>query len=138
MMPTFKLWPALGFSLAFALAMSAGAQTTPPATTSKAPPKLEPIEEGSDTPITVTAQPGNEAKVSEHREQGVVKEIKVTSGPSTYYIKQNQPSGTSLPGDATSSGVHAPQWKIMEFDLGGKKKKTTTDDDTSDDTPPRQ
>ena len=140
MMPTFKRWPALAstlaVSLALTLAASAVAQTTQPANTSKAPPKLEPIEEGSDTPITVTAQPGNEAKVSEHREQGQVKEIKVTSGPSTYYIKQNQPSGTSLPGDATSSGVHAPQWKVMDFDLGGRKKNTAPSDDASDNTPP--
>ncbi|HEV7815253.1 MAG TPA: DUF2782 domain-containing protein [Janthinobacterium sp.] len=134
MMPTFKLWPALVLSL---MAAAASAQTIQPAKPNQAPPKLEPIEEGSDTPITVTAQPSNEAKVSEHREQGVVKEIKVTSGPSTYYIRPNQPSGTSMPGDATNSGVHAPQWKVMEFDLGGKKKKTTTDDDAADDTPPR-
>lgn len=125
MKPISSLWPALALLL---FAASAGAQTT-------TPPKLDPIEDAGDSAVNIAAKPSNEAKVSEHREQGVVKEIKVTSGPSTYYIHPNQPSGTSLPGDATSStATHGPQWKVLEF--GGPKKKQLPEEDASD-VPPR-
>ena len=124
MKPISSLWPALALLLAVS---AASAQT--------APPKLEPIEDSGDSAGNIAAKPGNAAQVREHREQGVVKEIKVTSGPSTYYIHPNQASGTSLPGDAThGAATTGPQWKVLEF--GGPKKKTLPEEDASD-VPPR-
>ena len=92
------------------------------------PPKLERIEEGSDTPITVTppkSAQGN--KITEKKQNGRVTEVTVKSGPSTYTMKPNTPAGNAQPGDAVSNGLRPPQWTVMEFDLG-KKKKTDKED----------
>lgn len=132
MKSTSLLRPVIALSLMLFGAV-ANAQTPAP---SQAPPKLERIEEGSDTPITVTSKPAGDAKINEQRDaQGKVTEVKVTSGGSTYYLKPNGPNGSSLPGDATSGASRGPQWKVMEFDLGGKKKKPPAED-AAEDTPP--
>ena len=124
------LWPALLLTLS---AHTAFAQSTP----SQAPPKLERIEEIADDPITVTAKPAPESKITEKRDNsGNVTEATVKSGPSTYTLKPNRPAGTSLPGDATAGNNRGPQWTVMEFDLGKKKKKTTEEEGGSDNTAP--
>jgi len=121
------LWPALLLTLS---AHTAFAQSTP----SQAPPKLERIEEIADDPITVTAKPAPESKITEKRDNsGNVTEATVKSGPSTYTLKPNRPPGTSLPGDITSGNPRGPQWTVMEFDIGKKKKKTTADEDSAPD-----
>jgi hypothetical protein len=118
-----NLWPALLLSL---FAHGAYAQSTP----SQAPPKLEKIEEIADDPITVTAKPGQESKITEKRDNsGNVTEATVKSGPSTYTLKPNRPVGSSVPGEVNRGA----QWTVMEFDIG-KKKKTTKEDDGSTDT----
>lgn len=89
---------------------------------SQAPPKLEVIEEGSDTPITVSPRKESGAKITEKKEGGVVTEVKVKSGKSSYTMKPNVPAGNAHPGDGQSSTLRAPQWTVMEFDLGKKKK----------------
>ncbi|WP_317202642.1 DUF2782 domain-containing protein [Janthinobacterium sp.] len=99
-----------------ALSAAVGAQTP-----SSAPPKMERIDESGDAPITVTAKPANQKKITEKREQGKVTEVKVTSGKSTYYVKPNTPAGSAQPGDLAGSANRGPQWKVMEFDLGRKK-----------------
>jgi hypothetical protein len=105
---------------------------------SEAPPKLDIIEQGSDTPITVTPpkQSGG-AKITEKKEGGRVTEVKVKSGKSSYTMKPNIPAGNAQPGDAQSGAVRAPQWTILEFDLG-KKKKTDRENvpDTAAPPPP--
>ncbi|MYM30962.1 hypothetical protein GTP58_21730 [Duganella sp. CY15W] len=107
------------------VAHAAFAQSTP----SQAPPKLEKIEEIADDPITVTAKPGTEGKITEKRDNsGNVTEATVKSGPSTYTLRPNHPAGTALPGDALGGSNRGPQWTIMEFDIGKKKKKTTDED----------
>ena len=100
-----------------AAASLAHAQQTP----SSAPPKLERIEEGSDTPITVTP-PKNQKKVTEKRENGQTKEVTVSTGKSTYTMTGKSPTAVAQPGN--SGGLNPPQWKVMEFDLGKKKKNT--------------
>jgi hypothetical protein len=99
----------------------AQAQQTP----SSAPPKLERVEEGSDTPITVTppAQRGAKQQIVEKREDGRVTEVQVTTGKSTYTMKANPPTTVAQPGDPASASFRPPQWKVMEFDLFSKKKK---------------
>src|SRR3954469_7496678 len=92
--------------LALGLSAHAGAllaQNTP----SSAPPKLERIEEGSDTPITVTPPKGANRKITEKKEGGRVTEVKVQSGKSTYYMQPNVPAGNAQPGDAQSSAIRA-------------------------------
>jgi hypothetical protein len=117
------LWPALLLTLS---AHAALAQSTP----SQAPPKLEKIEEIADDPITVTAKPKPETKVTEKRDNsGNVVEATVKSGPSTYSLRPVHP-----PGDVSNGTNRGAQWTVLEFDLG-KKKKTTKEDDGAPDTP---
>ena len=119
--------PALAPALSLCLLAHAGlalAQTTP----SQAPPKLERIEEGSDTPITVTPPKSSKSKITEKKEGGRVTEVTVQSGKSTYIMKPHVPAGNAQPGDGQTGAIRAPQWKVLEFDLG-KKKKTDREDD---------
>ena len=113
--------PAVFTSLTLCLLAHAGlamAQQKP----SEAPPKLEIIEQGSDTPITVTPPKPSGAKITEKKEGGRVTEVKVKSGKSSYTMKPNVPPGNAQPGDGTSSAYRAPQWTVLEFDLNKKKK----------------
>ena len=122
--------PTLAFAVLLACAGLAQAQNRP----SSAPPQLERIQEGSDTPITITPPKAPPNKITEKRENGVVTEVDVKSGGSHYIMRPNTPAGNAQPGDAQSSAIRAPQWKVMEFDLG-KKKKTDKEDVAPDNTP---
>jgi hypothetical protein len=134
MMPTSKLWPVCALILLGQSALASAQTASPTVSPSAAPPQLEQIEEGSDTPITapitINSKPAPKTQVSEHREQGNVTEVKVTSGGSTYYLKPNSPT------DTTSSSNRGPQWRIMEFDLGSKKKKQSNEEVPEDTAPP--
>jgi hypothetical protein len=83
----------------------ANAQQTP----SSAPPKLERIEEGSDTPITVTPQTSGQHKITEKKEGGRVTEVQVKSGKSTYVMKPNVPAGNAQPGDGAAASAASLQ-----------------------------
>jgi hypothetical protein len=125
--------PALAPVLTILLLAQAGAvlaQSTP----SDTPPKLERIEEGSDTPITVTPPRGSERKITEKKEGGRTTEVVVKSGKSTYIMRPHVPAGNAQPGDGQTGAIRAPQWKVMEFDLG-KKKKTDQEEGASDAAP---
>ncbi|MES2325090.1 MAG: hypothetical protein V4633_22780 [Pseudomonadota bacterium] len=123
---TSMLWKFLTLGLLAHASLAIAQQTASPAP-SQAPPKLEVIEEGNDAPITVTPPKSGGTKITEKKEGGRVTEIKVKSGKSNYTMKPNIPAGNAQPGDGQSSNVRAPQWTVMEFDLG-KKKKTSKDD----------
>jgi hypothetical protein len=113
--------PAVLTSLTLCLLVPAGlamAQQKP----SEAPPKLEIIEQGSDTPITVTPPSTPGTKITEKKEGGRVTEVKVKSGGSNYTMKPNVPAGNAQPGDVTGGTSRAPQWTVLEFDLNKKKK----------------
>ena len=99
---------------------------------SEAPPKLDVIEQGSDTPITVTPPKSGGAKVTEKKEGGRVTEVKVKTGKSSYTMKAGNPAATSHPGATQSSALKPPQWSVLEFDLGKKKK---TDSEVPEPTP---
>jgi hypothetical protein len=117
---TTSVWQLLALGL-LAQAGFAQAQQTPP---SSAPPKMERVPEGSDTPITTvpTAPRGQAPKVVEKRQDGRVTEVQVTSGKSSYTMKANPPEAVSQPGDPASGGLRPPQWKVLEFDFGKKKQ----------------
>jgi len=107
-----------------AYASLAQAQQAP----SSAPPKLERIEEGSATPITVTPKQRSDANrsgtsINEKREGGRVTEVEVTTGGSSYTMKGAAPGSVIQTGDASGSTLRPPQWKVMEFDLFKKKQK---------------
>ena len=89
------------------------------------PPELQTLEEGEPPAVTIK-KPGEEQgsgnSITERRDHGQTKEVKVKSGPSTYYVKPTQQLGSSTPGDAQSGPPSGAQWQIKEFDWGGKKK----------------
>jgi hypothetical protein len=92
---------------------------------SSAPPQLERVEEGSDTPITSVPQRerGAKQKITERRQNnGQATEVQVTTGKSSYTMKANPPTTISQPADPASGNLRPPQWKVMEFDLFSKKK----------------
>jgi hypothetical protein len=114
--------PALKLLAVFLLANAgtAFAQTKP----SDAPPKLERIEEGSDTPVTIVPKRDERRKIKEKREGGQVTEVQVTSGKSTYTMKGANPASTAMGNsEGTGSTLRTPQWQVLEFDLSKKKQK---------------
>jgi hypothetical protein len=120
-------------TLSIALLSGAGAaygQTTAPTAPQPAPqaaptgqtPATERIEPQSETPATaIESRRGTQ--IREKRDnRGQVTEVEVQSGASRYVMKSGQPVGNAQAGDAQSSGIRAPQWQVMEFDLNGKRK----------------
>lgn len=103
--------------VSLALAQQAKPQTPP----DQKPPKLERIEPGSDVPAT-TIPPREGTTIKERKQNGQVTEVEVKAGPSHYYMKPNTPAGNAQPGTAEAGSVRAPQWQVLEFDLGKKKK----------------
>lgn len=87
------------------------------------PPRLQKLEEGEEPAVTIR-KPHEERKIEEKRAPGgKVKEVKVTSGKSTYYLKPNEPAGSAQPGDQESAANRGAQWEMMEFDLGRRQAK---------------
>lgn len=77
--------------------------------------ELEVIDEVDQPAITIR-KPDTTGEITEKRQGGIVEEIKVKSGPSTYYLYPNGPGG--VPGSFESSEVRPALWKIHEFDIG--------------------
>lgn len=124
MLRTPRILTLLSLSLPLCLlapAALAQAQQKP----SEAPPKLQVEDDGA--PITNAPQKQGGTRIVEKKEGGRVTEVKVKAGPSSYTMKPNVPAGNAQPGDAQSSAIRAPQWTVLEFDLGGKKKNTDKD-----------
>ena len=97
------------------------AQKAPP---SDAPPKLERIEPGSDVPAT-TRPPKGGTRIIEKKQGGQVTEVEVQAGPSHYIMRPNNPPGNAQPGTVEAGSViRAPQWQVLEFDIGKTKKAT--------------
>ncbi|MDB5960956.1 MAG: hypothetical protein JWP59_2250 [Massilia sp.] len=94
------------------------AQQTP----SAAPPQLERIEPGSDTPVTITPKAGNKTKITQTKDGGRVKEVQVSAGGSNYTMKGVRPGSVAEMNAQNGSTLQPPQWKVLEFDLSKKKK----------------
>jgi len=102
-----------------AAAGQAAAQQGSQSTQNQAPPaNVQRIEPGSDVPAT-NIPPKRGTEIVEHRNGGQVTEVEVTAGGSHYYMKPN-----NQPGNAQTNSIRAPQWKVGEFDLGGKRRAT--------------
>ena len=98
-------------------------------------PKLEVIEEGSDTPIVVTPPKSGGNKVTEKKEGGRTTEVKVRRGRSAYTMKGANPLSVNERGNAAGGTLGSPQWQVMEFDLA-RKKKTDKEAVPAADAPP--
>jgi hypothetical protein len=114
-----RTFPSLTLSIALLGCAGATCAQTP---ASGQPPVTERIEPGSDVPAT-RIEPQRGPQIREKRNNsGQVTEVEVQSGKSRYVMKSGQPVGNAQPGDAQSSGIRAPQWQVLEFDLNGKRK----------------
>ena len=104
-------------------AQQAPAQPAKPATPSDAPPKLETIEPGSDTPVTILpSQP--RTQITEKKEGGGGTEADVKAGKSHYKLKPNiSRPGNAQPQTVDGGAARAPTWTILQFDLNKKKKQ---------------
>jgi len=112
--------------LTMSIALLAGAGAALAQTPATGQPPIERIEPGSDVPAT-RIEPKRGTQIREKRNNsGQVTEVEVQSGGSHYVMKSGQPVGNAQPGDAQSSGIRAPQWQVMEFDLNGKRKAAGT------------
>ncbi|MES3021931.1 MAG: hypothetical protein V4857_10155 [Pseudomonadota bacterium] len=94
-----------------------------PQSTPTPSPKLERVPE-SEAPLSVAPKREGGTQITEKREGGQVTEVQVKSGKSRYTMKPNLKAGNAQRGDAQSGDTRAPQWTVLEFDLGKKKQKT--------------
>ena len=116
------IMPRIFTRLTMSIALLAGAGAALAQTPATGQPPVERIEPGSDVPAT-RIEPKRGTQIREKRNNsGQVTEVEVQSGGSHYVMKSGQPVGNAQPGDAQSSGIRAPQWQVMEFDLNGKRK----------------
>lgn len=81
--------------------------------------ELELIDEVEQPTITIR-KPDATREITERKENGVVTEIKVQTGWSTYYLFPNDPLGSSFK-DTASTVVRPAMWRIHEFDITGQK-----------------
>ncbi|MDB5992157.1 MAG: hypothetical protein JWQ10_3560 [Herbaspirillum sp.] len=90
------------------------------------PPQMENLNEVEAPSVTIqTPSEQRQKTITEKKEQGRVTEVKVEGPSSTYYLHPPAPgAGVSMTG---SPILVTPQWKIKEFDWGGKKKSKTAD-----------
>lgn len=103
-------------------ALSAASPVVAQQTPSSAPPQLERIEPGSDTPVTITPQNKTKNKISQSKDGGRVKEVQVSAGGSNYTMKGVRPGSVAEMNAQGGTTVQPPQWKILEFDMNKKKK----------------
>ncbi|MBO4790450.1 MAG: hypothetical protein IK089_03020 [Oxalobacter sp.] len=93
------------------------------------------ILDETDEPAITIRKPDINAEIVERRNGGMVDEIKVTSGPSTYYLYPNGKNG--VPDSFESNLVRPALWKVGEFDVTKRKKKIGDENDPmSSDVPP--
>lgn len=79
---------------------------------------LELIDETEQPTITIR-KPDAAREITERRENGEVKEVKVQTGVSTYYLYPNQSLGGSF--DDGTSKRRPAMWRIHEFDVTGQR-----------------
>lgn len=79
---------------------------------------LELIDETEQPTITIR-KPDAAREITERRENGEVKEIKVQTGVSTYYLYPNQTLGSAF--DDGTSRRRPAMWRIHEFDVTGQR-----------------
>lgn len=116
---TLKLSMPLSAALLALAAGQAAAQqgSSQPARNQTPPANVQRIEPGSDVPAT-NIPPKRGTEITEHRNNsGQVTEVEVTAGGSHYYMRPN-----NQPGNAQTTAIRAPQWKVGEFDLSGKRR----------------
>ncbi|KAF3997369.1 hypothetical protein [Glaciimonas immobilis] len=127
-MNNLKVWPMATIAALFIAAF--GASVTPtvlaqqsadparPTGLAPPPPEMQHLEEGEKPAISIEKeQKAPEGSITQQRQQGVVTDIKVNSGGSSYHIIPRKSV------DADNTSANGAQWVIKEFDWGQKKEK---------------
>ncbi|MBS7327512.1 MAG: hypothetical protein KIG68_02030 [Oxalobacter sp.] len=123
------------FLLKYALLLAAFAAMPGAYAQEPAPDAGTEILDETDEPAITIRRPDINAEIVERRNGGMVEEIKVTSGPSTYYLYPNGKNG--VPDSFESSLVRPALWKVGEFDVTERSKKVGDENDPmSQDVPP--
>jgi hypothetical protein len=134
---TSRIWPIAGICVVAWAASAAAEQQA----TDVPPPRLEKLEEGAaPVPAATAGSKAPARQITQKREQGVVTEVQVKDGKSTYYLKPNTP-GSAAASDAQGDTTRTPQWKVLEFDWGGRPpedKKATAQGAASAPPPPNK
>jgi len=99
--------------------------------------ELELIDEVEQPTITIR-KPDATREITERRENGVVREIKVQSGVGTYYLYPNKALGSDF--DDGTSKRRPAMWRVHEFDMTGQRpdqagSETEDDFDYTSDAP---
>ncbi len=84
--------------------------------------ELELVDEVEQPTITIR-KPDAKAEITERREPGAVKEIKVQTGGSTYYLYPKKALGGEF--DDVTSKSRPAMWRVHEFDVSGKSNNKT-------------
>lgn len=84
------------------------------------PPDLDLVDE-IDQPAITIRKPEERATITERRSHGIVKEIRVQTGVSTYYLFPNEPAGSAMRGDTESTQVRPALFRVHAFDIGEAK-----------------
>ena len=116
-----RLFSSLGLALPLALLAYAPASH---AADKNAPPQMEKLEEGEPPAVTIRAPSAGNTTITETRAPGgKVKQVKVSTGKSTYYLKPKDEIGNTMPGDMQSANSRPAQWEVMTFDIARNKKE---------------
>jgi hypothetical protein len=91
------------------------------------PPQLQRLDEGEPPASNIPGGMPEERVITETRQQGQVKEVQVSKGKNTYYLKPNTPAGSSVPGDSQSSINRGAQWQVMQFNSSQSESKKNED-----------
>ena len=108
------------------LPLMASAQQPPPKQAPK-PPVLEKLEEGQAPDAVIPPKPSGTKMTPQRNNQGKTTAVEVQSGGSNYVVKANDQPGSIVPGEGQSTATRVPQWKVMEFELGGKRDQKPTE-----------
>lgn len=92
------------------------------------PPKLEKLEEGEQPPVTIRQQRNKQTITEKRAPGGEAKEVKVTKGKNTYYVKPKARPGCAMPGDCPGTESRATQWHVYEFNQKKKPKESEVQD----------
>ncbi len=105
---------------AFAVMAGASAQEDPTGADAE-------ILDETDEPAITIRRPDINAEIVERRNGGMVEEVQVNSGPSTYYLYPNGQHG--VPDSFESNVVRPALWRVGTFDVTEKAKKVGDEND---------
>jgi hypothetical protein len=103
-------------------------QTQPKNQDAPPPPKLEKLEEGEPPAVNIREQKKKQTVTEQRAPGGEAKEVKVTKGKNTYYVKPKARPGCAMPGDCPGTESRATQWHVYEFNQQKKPKESEMQD----------